>query len=422
MSGRHGNENPGGMPGDERRYPDTPHTPIPEASSAGSVAGGYAEWFGSGAAGSPPPAAAPDGFPRAADRGANAQPTGGHHTGGYDAPGYGTPGYGTPGYDTGGYGTPGYDTAGHGPGSGDSSGISRGGYSLDARTRGPADNTREPRGPAGGHGPSGYGPSGYGPSGYGPSGYGAGSPGHGGYDYGGPGGGSGGGPSGRGSRSDRKRRRSAGALIGPMAGAVGLALLLGVAAYAIAQRGTCTGGDAISLNVTAAPDIAPAVTATVKRFNDQRREVGGHCVRATVRSADPASVTTLLSGQGVTGGTTERPDVWIPDSSMWTSLVRTSEDGRDAVKVTKTSLAQTPVVVGMPRTLAGTLRSQGVIESPSWDNLLKAVGGTAGGAVTKNQMIPADLIRLQVLDPIRNAGGMASLMLTRTLLTNDPNA
>ncbi|MBC6463741.1 VWA domain-containing protein, partial [Actinomadura sp. HBU206391] len=71
-----------------------------------------------------------------------------------------------------------------------------------------------------------------------------------------------------------------------------------------------------------------------------------------------------------------------------------------------------------PQTLATTLRGQGISATPSWGNVLPA----AGGAMTKNQTIPPNLIRIELLDPARNAAGMASLMVTRMLLANDPNA
>ncbi|WP_433227189.1 substrate-binding domain-containing protein [Actinomadura formosensis] len=262
-------------------------------------------------------------------------------------------------------------------------------------------------GGSGGSGGYGGGPGGPGRSG----GYGGG--GSGGYG----GGGSGGYEYGR-----RRRKRSATALIGPMAGAVGLAVLLGVGVYAFAESGGgCSGDDAMNLSVAAAPDIAPAVEKAAGRFNDTKHKVDGKCVKATVKKTESSAVTTLLSGQAVTN---ERPDVWIPDSSMWISLAQSNaEKGADqgGVVSTKTSVATSPIVIGLPRSLAMQLKQQGITASPSWDNLLKAAGGVAGGAVTKNQMIPAGSVRLVVPDPMRNAAGMGSLMVTSTLLANDPN-
>ncbi|QKG21683.1 von Willebrand factor type A [Actinomadura verrucosospora] len=255
----------------------------------------------------------------------------------------------------------------------------------------------------------------------GSGGYGGGSGGSGGGNGGNGGSGGYGGGTGGYEYGKRKRKRSKAALIGPMAGAVGLALLLGVGVYAFAESGGgCSGDDAMSLSVAAAPDIQPAIVKAAGRFNDAKHKVGGKCVRADVKKVDPASAATLLSGQGVADSQNQRPDVWIPDSSLWTALAR-GEGGDKNLESAKTSLASSPIVVGLPKSLAVQLKKQGVTASPSWDNLLKAAGGVAGGAVTKNQMIPAGSVRMVVPDPSKNAAGMGSLMITSMLLANDPN-
>ncbi|RFU38471.1 VWA domain-containing protein [Actinomadura logoneensis] len=251
--------------------------------------------------------------------------------------------------------------------------------------------------------------------------------------FGGRAGGSGDGPSGPGGsggygggsgehESGRRRKRSLSALIGPMAGAVGLALLLGVGVYAFAESGAgCSGGNAIDLKVAVSPDIEPAVTKAAGRFNDERHKVGGKCVKATVSKSRPYEVSTVLSGTAVDQGGDRRPDVWIPDSSLWTSLVRGQSKSGASIQSTRTSVARSPLVIALPGTLASTLKKQGVTATPSWDNLLKAAGGVQGGGVTKNQMIPPDMIRLLVPDPGRNTAGMASLMVTNILLAGDAN-
>ncbi|RFS83061.1 VWA domain-containing protein [Actinomadura spongiicola] len=240
---------------------------------------------------------------------------------------------------------------------------------------------------------------------------------------GGGGGGSGGGTGGY-EYGRRRPRRSASALIGPMAGAVGLAVLLGVGVYAFAESGSaCTGDNTMSLTVAAAPDIAPVVEKAAERFNNGRHNVDGKCVTATVKKVEPSAVSTLLSGQGVANPSNERPDVWIPDSSLWLSLARSSDGSGDkgGVTATGTSVALSPVVVGLPRTLAAGLRQRGITAAPTWESLLQAAGADAGGAVTKNQVIPAGTVRLVMPDPTKNAAGMGALMITSTLLANDPN-
>ena len=468
MSGRHRNDIPEGSPGDNGNDParptfgpadngtsdwfsprqgsgQAPPPPAPEeppyqgGSAGGAGGGGYGDSSdtggyrlrrppsGYGSGGGPSPSAMGGASPPAdsggygqyesirSSDGGPAGPYGGRDSGGYGSGGYGSGARSSAsgGYGSGGYGSGGYGSGGGAVGPGGSSSGGSGGYGS---------------GGSRGYGSGGYGsndPGGYGRGGSG--GYGSGS-GRGGSGRCGSESGSGSGDYGSGDYGTggygtrRKQKRSKTALIGPMAGAVGLALLLGVGVYAFAANGGgCADEDAITLNVAAAPDIHPAVVKAATRFNEARNEAAGKCVKANVTSAEPASITTLLSGQGVATGANKRPDVWIPDTSLWTSIVSASPKGKQSIQTTKTSLASSPIVVGLPQTLATQLKQQGITATPSWDNLLKAAGGTAGGGVTKNQMIPAGSVRLLVPDPARNGAGMGALMVTNTLLTNDPN-
>ncbi|MCQ0011381.1 substrate-binding domain-containing protein [Actinomadura madurae] len=174
--------------------------------------------------------------------------------------------------------------------------------------------------------------------------------------------------------------------------------------------------------MAAAPDIAPAVIRAAGRLNDAKDEVDGRCVRARVRATEPAAVATLLSGKGV-AGVTERPDVWIPDSSLWTKLVGSSDRPGAAGSFTDLGgMASSPIVLAMPRGLATQLRNLGAPEQPSWKELLAAAGASDGGQDPDagDGVIPARLFRLQVPDPDRSATGMGSLMLAGALLARLP--
>lgn len=227
-------------------------------------------------------------------------------------------------------------------------------------------------------------------------------------------------PHGRESGDARRRtvrRRSLSALAGPLAGAIGLAILLGAGVYALADRGCGRGG--IALNVSVAPDIAPAVEHIAEAFNGDRSTVDGQCVNAVVRASDPAGMSTLLSGEGTLPGEVT-PDVWIPDSSLWVTLVKSTPAGASSVSTTPTTVARTPVVVATSRAFHTRIQNEGI--RPTWDMLLKATDALAAGAVSKNDMLPADSVHLQMLDPTRNAGGLCAVVMTRMLLQGDPNA
>ncbi|WP_396452212.1 substrate-binding domain-containing protein, partial [Actinomadura sp.] len=224
----------------------------------------------------------------------------------------------------------------------------------------------------------------------------------------------------------RPPRRLGGVLLGPLAGAVGLVLLTGLGVYAFTAAGDgCSGDDAVTVGVAVAPDVAPAVIRAAGRFNDARHEVEGHCARAQVRTTDPDAVATLLSGKGV-AGVTERPDVWIPDSSLWIKLVEGSgQAGAAGAYQVLGGIAATPIVLAMPRGLAVQLRNLGAPEQPSWTELL-AAAGTASNAEPDedagDSVIPPRLLRLQVADPDRSATGMGTLMLASSLLGRTPGA
>ncbi|NVI92866.1 substrate-binding domain-containing protein, partial [Actinomadura sp. BRA 177] len=213
-------------------------------------------------------------------------------------------------------------------------------------------------------------------------------------------------------------------LRGPLAGAIGLVLLTGLGAYAFTAAGDdCAGDDALTIGVAVAPDVAPAVIRAASRFNDARHRVDGRCARARVRATDPDAVATLLSGKGV-AGVTERPDVWIPDSSLWVKLVEGSaQTGPAGAPATLGGLASTPIVLAMPRGLAVQLRNLGAPERPSWTELLAAAGTASNaeeGPATGDGVIPPRLFRLQVPDPDRSATGMGTLMLAGALLARAP--
>jgi hypothetical protein len=472
---RRKDEPPGGTPDDGRSS-----RPVPPGGGNPGDSGPYGgppqrDAYGAQGGAGPYGGPAPFGNDRE-DRPGGGQPGGptgplppapGRDESGYIGPGLGRsgigglgPGPGASDYRSQGYRNFGYPPAGSGGESGygqdeyGQSGYGQGGQGQGGYGQGGQSGYGQSgQGGQGGYGPSEYGQGGYGQGGYGQGGYGQGGQGYGAPDQGGAGqagsgrggseqggsgpggfgqGGSGeddfgrdefglGGPGSTPSGAGRRRavrRRSLSTLIGPLAGAIGLAILLGAGVYALAGTHAC-GGDAIKLNVAAAPEVSPAITQITKSFNKERHSVDGKCVEATVKASDPAGMSTVLSGGGSVPGEAD-PDVWIPDSSLWVTLVRSTAKGAASVRLTPTSVAKTPIVVATSRTFANKLHAQGI--RPSWDMLLKATDALSAGAVSKNDMLPADSVHLQILDPNRSAGGIGAVVMTRELLQGDPNA
>lgn len=98
------------------------------------------------------------------------------------------------------------------------------------------------------------------------------------------------------------------------------------------------------LRVVTAPEIAPTVTAAAEKANFDRRQ----CAVITVVAAEPQhTVTTLRHAES-------RPDVWVPDSSIW--LSRESARMNPGMPAAGPSLAQTPYVLAVPAPIAASIK------------------------------------------------------------------
>jgi Ca-activated chloride channel homolog len=189
------------------------------------------------------------------------------------------------------------------------------------------------------------------------------------------------------------------------AGVVGSALAIVVVlagSYVGYQRLTdarCTG--AVRLNVAAANEIAPAVEQTAQRWMQGGANVRGTCVAVSVTAVNPATMAAAiasyhkvsLAGLGAAPQTVRLPDLWIPDSSTW--LLRLRQEAPGFVPTDGKPIAQSPVVVAMPRPIAQAVGWPA--RKLSWKELLNQV--------TRNTDLRAGMV-----NPNRDAAGLAGLL------------
>ena len=95
------------------------------------------------------------------------------------------------------------------------------------------------------------------------------------------------------------------------------------------------------INVTASPDIAPVIARTAR---DLSTEDTCYSVRVSNRDSS-ATAASLVVSDGA-----EQPDVWIPDSSVWSQRAQTR--GAFPGPVTGTSIASSPVVLALTEDVA----------------------------------------------------------------------
>ena len=203
-----------------------------------------------------------------------------------------------------------------------------------------------------------------------------------------------------GTRGGRPRRVRIWVALSALAGVIACTLLVAFGAEAVVSRASCSAHPVV-VRLAAAEEIAPAVRHVATFFNAQHPDVHGHCVAVHVISVSSAEAAAQIGQSG--GGTAF--DAWIPDSSLWVSVARSSPAGAQLVQQTGLTVARSPLAIVMPRSVAEQMPAFGA--SVGWQFLLpESVGG------------PATELGLHVdfPDPAGSSAGLATLIELQRLL------
>ncbi len=173
----------------------------------------------------------------------------------------------------------------------------------------------------------------------------------------------------------------------------------GFGGYRLLSQPSCA--DQIHLSVAAAPEVEPAVRATLQQWTATKPQVSGRCVAVDVQASDPADVAAAIAGQhnatlaglGRAPGDVHVPDLWVPDSSTWLQRLRAA--GQGWVPDSATSVARSPVVLAVPEPAAATLGWPGV--KLTWPKLLPKL--------TSDSKLKAGIV-----DPNRDAASASGLV------------
>ncbi len=164
------------------------------------------------------------------------------------------------------------------------------------------------------------------------------------------------------------------------------------------ETGGCTGQ--LSVEVTAAPAVAPIVTTVANEFNGTNPVADNQCVHVTVNAESSAEAAGELPTEQIAP-----PAVWIPDSSLWAREVnaQASTMGSFAPKLeVGASLATTPLVLAAPESFARTIGWPAT--KPSWQALAGgALPGVIGNPTTTTEGLTSVLMLESVLGEPMNA-------------------
>jgi hypothetical protein len=144
------------------------------------------------------------------------------------------------------------------------------------------------------------------------------------------------------------------------------------------------------LNVTASPDIAPVIARTAREMSTQ-----DICYDVRVSNRESAATAESL----VVSDGSERPDVWLPESTVW--LQRAQARGAWNVPVAGTSIASSPVVLALTEDAATQLGWPA--REPTWPQVLNSS------------------LAIGMPDPSREPAGVSMLFGVRELLGSAPD-
>ncbi|MFI7635595.1 substrate-binding domain-containing protein [Nonomuraea sp. NPDC049400] len=179
----------------------------------------------------------------------------------------------------------------------------------------------------------------------------------------------------------------------PLAGAVALAVLLGVAAFVIFNRDHDCSAGKLGLRVVATPDIQPALNKIAGNYNKAMHSIDSKCVEVTV-----AKETAARTANAVAAGKA-KADFWVADSSLLMESLRNTPTG-EALPQVDGSIATSPVVLAAAKSSASKLT--GTLQ-PSWAAMISA-------ANVANVDGPGKKVRVLALDPQKNSAGLAALL------------
>jgi Ca-activated chloride channel family protein len=140
------------------------------------------------------------------------------------------------------------------------------------------------------------------------------------------------------------------------AAATAVTVALGGAGYAWFEKSrTGCEGEPVATTVAASPDQFGVMTDLANRWTDQEHDVDGRCVAVSVVSAEPSAIAAALGSEWNAGRDRPRPDVWAPDSSVWTVIAAARGEAAALLPQAAPSIATSAIVLALPQPMAEAL-------------------------------------------------------------------
>ncbi|WP_238152475.1 substrate-binding domain-containing protein [Kribbella speibonae] len=149
--------------------------------------------------------------------------------------------------------------------------------------------------------------------------------------------------------------------------AVGLLVLSLGAVFVVRSFGSEAGADGFlgggkacadptQIQLSTTPEMQAPLEAAAKSLAAKGGKDGNPCVQVTITAAPSAQI-----ARDVARGSDNRPDLWVPDSSLW---VAQADDGQSVPSIAVASIATTPMVI--------VSRRENFADTSSWLRIMAA--------------------------------------------------
>ncbi|HEY2670394.1 MAG TPA: substrate-binding domain-containing protein [Rugosimonospora sp.] len=136
---------------------------------------------------------------------------------------------------------------------------------------------------------------------------------------------------------------------------VGAAVLLGTGGKPSAATFVGCSGDPITVTVATSSGAFPVLDRLAKDWTATRPTLHGRCLAARVTAKEPSQVAAALGPEWNGPRDGARPDVWVPDSSLWLSVAEGRPDATGMLPPQPPSIASSPVVFALREPMARAL-------------------------------------------------------------------
>ncbi|WP_434740133.1 substrate-binding and vWA domain-containing protein [Micromonospora sp. SH-82] len=156
-------------------------------------------------------------------------------------------------------------------------------------------------------------------------------------------------------------------------------VVIGGAFLVVRERDAGTGGRpradcAIRLEVNSSTEKAELLAELAERYNDSGRTIAdGECAQVRVTALNSGKATEALA-TGWRDTALPQPQVWLPTSSLWTGQLRLLDRAAGRAEQTPDtypSIANSPLVIAMPKPKGDLVREQGPL---GWGQILGLSG------------------------------------------------